>query len=172
MGGNRMGVKLYDIDCAHGRLAIMARPRGNDWLDDDISALRKAGITTIVSLLADDEVSELGLQDESMLCRRHEMDFLRYPIEDRRIPSDLASAHLVITTLSNMLISESAVALHCRAGIGRAAMMAAAILFHLGTGVDSAWRLIAQARGMAVPDTTEQREWVAKYVEHFGQKQM
>lgn len=166
-----MGVKLYDINCARGRLAIMARPRGDDWLCDDVAALRKMGIATLVSLLTDDEVIELGLKDEPMLCNRHEIDFLRYPIEDRKVPSDLASAHTVLTTLSDKLISGTAVAVHCRAGIGRAAMMAAAILLHLGTSVDSAWTQIAQARGMAVPDTTEQREWVAKYALRFGLKQ-
>jgi len=34
-----------------GRLAIMARPRAGDWLDDEISGWRVQGIDTVVSLL-------------------------------------------------------------------------------------------------------------------------
>ena len=34
-----------------GRLAIAARPRGGDWLDDELSGWRQAGIDVVVSLL-------------------------------------------------------------------------------------------------------------------------
>ena len=47
-----------------GRLAILARPRGGDWLVDEIEGWRDAGVQVIVSLLSEEETTELGLADE------------------------------------------------------------------------------------------------------------
>ena len=38
---------------SHGRLGIMARPRGGDWLEDDLRRLVWSGVNVIVSLLDD-----------------------------------------------------------------------------------------------------------------------
>lgn len=44
-----------------GRLSTMARPRGNDWLQDEMKGLREAGTDVLVSMLTSDEVDELDL---------------------------------------------------------------------------------------------------------------
>ncbi len=68
---------------APGRLAIMARPRAGDWLDDEVAAWRDEGIDIVVSLLEPEEVAELGLLSEADLCRGRGMDFVAFPISDR-----------------------------------------------------------------------------------------
>jgi hypothetical protein len=50
-----------------GRLAVAPRPRGGDWLDDEMLDWKKAGVNVIVFLLADDEVREFALEKESEL---------------------------------------------------------------------------------------------------------
>jgi hypothetical protein len=40
----------------------MARPRGNDWLSDEMDGLREAGTDVLVSMLTPDEVTGLDLQ--------------------------------------------------------------------------------------------------------------
>lgn len=45
----------------NGTFAIAARPRGGDWLEDEMKAWRRLGVTTIVSLLTPEEERELGL---------------------------------------------------------------------------------------------------------------
>jgi hypothetical protein len=47
-----------------GHLAISARPRGGDWLDDELSGWRKAGIEVVVSLLEPGEAASLDLAHE------------------------------------------------------------------------------------------------------------
>jgi len=37
----------------------MARPRGGDWLQDEILALKRSGISILVSLLTPEEEDEL-----------------------------------------------------------------------------------------------------------------
>jgi hypothetical protein len=75
-----------------GRLGIMARPRAGDWLDDEISGWRAQSIDIIISLLEQEEVSELGLQREAGLCREQGMEFLSFPIPDRGVPESLHDA--------------------------------------------------------------------------------
>ena len=56
-----------------------------------------------------------------------------------------------------------AVAIHCRAGIGRSALVAACILVRLGVATTDAFRAIGQARHCPVPDTPEQIDWAVKF---------
>jgi hypothetical protein len=53
-----MRAELYRID--PGALSIMARPRGEDWLMNEIQAWQEAGVDVIVSLLTLEEQTELG----------------------------------------------------------------------------------------------------------------
>src|SRR5215510_13579008 len=77
---------------AAGRLAIMARPRAGDWLEDEIAGWRAAGIDIVVSLLEPAEIEELGLHQEPGLCRDQGMEFLSFPIPDRGVPSSASEA--------------------------------------------------------------------------------
>jgi len=49
---------------------------------------------------------------------------------------------------------------HCRAGIGRTGMVAVGVLLHAGLEPEAALEHVAKARGIAVPDTSEQRDWL------------
>ena len=65
--------------------------------------------------------------------------------------------------MSGLALSEGKrVAIHCRAGVGRSALLAAALLVAGGVEVEAAFRRVADARGCPVPDTPEQRAWVAR----------
>jgi len=52
-----------------GKLALAARPRGGDWLEDEIAAWRDAGINAIVSLLTAEEEQELDLGRKAQVSR-------------------------------------------------------------------------------------------------------
>ena len=69
-----------------GRLAISARPRGGDWLEDEISGWRSAGIDAVVSLLTPQENQELQLGAESNLTQARGLLFISLPTEDRGVP--------------------------------------------------------------------------------------
>ncbi len=47
-----------------GRLAIALRPRGGDWLSDEIRSWRDMGLNVVVSLLTPNEILELELDQE------------------------------------------------------------------------------------------------------------
>lgn len=75
----------YWIDASACRLAILPRPRGYDWLSDDIAAARRAGVDVIVSALTESERQELGLSEEAKCCTESAIEFLSFPIEDRSL---------------------------------------------------------------------------------------
>ncbi len=47
-----------------GKVGIMPRPRGDDWLEDEIISFKKAGVSVVVSLLTLPEIKELFLSEE------------------------------------------------------------------------------------------------------------
>lgn len=156
-----MRAELYTIELGEfGRLSIMARPRGGDWLGDEIAALRVAQVEVLVSLLTPGEVSELELREEERYCRELGIVFFCLPIEDRGVPALYRRATELLKTLHRYSTAGRHVAIHCRQGIGRSSLLAASLLTMLGYTADQAFDLIAQARGRSVPDTEEQRAWV------------
>jgi protein-tyrosine phosphatase len=159
-----MRAQVYWIDRPMaGRLAIMARPRADDWLEDEISGWRTEGVDVVLSLLEQEEVRELGLQREAGLCREQGMEFLSFPIPDRGVPESLREAVTLARALAGEIDRGKAVAIHCRAGIGRSSLVAACALVCLGVDPAVAFEAIGEARGVSVPDTAGQRDWVTTF---------
>jgi len=144
-------------------LAIMPRPRAGDWLDDEISSWQTAGICTVVSLLEAHEVAELGLTDEARLCSTHGIEFVSFPIPDRGVPTSYGVLNQLVVPLVPKVKSGHMVAVHCRAGIGRSSVVAAGILLRSGVPYPKIFPALSRARGVAVPDTEAQADWVQAY---------
>jgi protein-tyrosine phosphatase len=146
-----------------GRLAIMPRPRAGDWLDDEIAGWRSEGIDIVVSLLEADEVAELGLEREPATCQHNGIEFISYPIPDRGVPASIAETVDLAQSVALGVAQGKATAVHCRAGIGRSALVAACILVCSGFDAVTAFEAIGKARGTGVPDTDGQRAWVEAF---------
>ena len=144
----------------HGRLAILPRPRGGDWLADEVRSWKKAGINIVVSLLTPDETSDLELTQESKLVHVDGLEFLSFPIVDRSVPGSQGKALEFVRKLGNALDQGKHVGIHCRQGIGRSAVIAASLLVLSGLDPEIAFQRVSDARGVSVPETPEQREWV------------
>jgi protein-tyrosine phosphatase len=159
-----MRTELYWIEGPWpGRLAIMPRPRGGDWLEDEVSSWQRVGIDTIVSALTAEESAELDLGREQELCEEAGIDFIAFPVTDRGVPSSVNAALQLVRRLEQGLGQGRKIAIHCRQGIGRASLLAACVLAAGGVDAATAFERIAIARGCAVPDTSEQREWVMQF---------
>ena len=156
--------RLYWINLrAPGRIAIMARPRAGDWLKSEINDWRDLGIDVVVSLLEQEEISELALQHEAALCRALGIDFISCPIPDRGVPESRPKILRLARSLVASVQDGRSIAIHCRAGIGRSSLMAACLMICSGVGAEEAFELIREARGLSVPDTDAQRDWVLDF---------
>lgn len=144
---------------AAGSLSTMAKPRGDDWLDDEMRGLRAAGVDVLVCALTPDERDEVGLSDESEAAQRAGLEFRLVPIRDRGVP-DAAAVLPLLRDLADQFRDGRHIVTHCRFGIGRSSLLAASILVLNGLQPAQAWQLISDARGYDVPDTRQQRLWV------------
>jgi protein-tyrosine phosphatase len=146
------------------RIAIVARPRRDDWLEDNIKRLSTEGIGVLVSMLTPEESAELGLSEEERLCDECGIAFFNLPIADRSVPNEFEISTLLDTLVKRVQLG-TGVGFHCRAGIGRSSMLAALVLGRLGWTAEAAFRAISESRGCPVPDTLEQEEWVRSFVQ-------
>ena len=142
-----------------GRLAIAARPRGGDWLEDESSGLRRAGVDVIVSLLEEDEAAQLDLAGEARAVEANGLRFISFPIPDRGIPASTPAAVSLMASIAGALEEGKNVAVHCRQGIGRSGLIAAGVLMNSGLSPEQAIQVVSSARGLARPETPEQRSW-------------
>ncbi|MBC9879300.1 tyrosine protein phosphatase [Bradyrhizobium sp. INPA01-394B] len=106
----------------------------NDW--------KNSGVDVVVSLLEQEEVSELGLKREAELCRSRGIDFISFPIPDRGLPESRREASKIAQSLAAGLRDGRSAAIHCRAGIGRSSVIAACVLICSGIEAEEALALI------------------------------
>ena len=156
-----MATKLYWIDGPWpGKLAISSRPRGGDWLEDEVRHWHDSGVAAVLSLLTAEEQSELDLINEPSQARTAGLAFLALPIPDRDVPSSPSEVTALLEKVDAMLSSGKNAVIHCRQGVGRAGMIAACLLVMRGQDPASALRTVHRARGVQVPETPEQRSWI------------
>jgi protein tyrosine phosphatase (PTP) superfamily phosphohydrolase (DUF442 family) len=154
---------LYWIETPwRGRLAVAPRPRGGDWLEDEIDGWRAAGVDSVASLLTPDEVEDLNLSQEAELAASRGIRFFSLPIPDRDIPASDIAAIDFTRALVDELAHGRSVLLHCRQGVGRSGMLAAAILVAGGERPGRACARIGAARGVETPETEPQRLWLER----------
>ncbi len=111
-----------------GKLAVLPRPRGGDWLDDEMQSWQAAGAGAVASLLTEEEAASLDLTDEPRAARQHGMEFLSFPIVDRSVPPSRTETIAFVQKLTSLLNEGRNIVLHCRGGLGRAPLIAASSL--------------------------------------------
>jgi protein-tyrosine phosphatase len=146
-----------------GILFMSPRPRGGDWLEDEIIAWRQNGIDTVVSLLTDTEERELDLRLESSQVEKLGMTFVSFPIEDRQVPVSTADLLRVLGKMRRDLEAGKNVLCHCRQGVGRSGLISACLLVHCGSSAEAAIKELSAIRGINVPETTDQERWIQKF---------
>ena len=160
---------LYWIDGPWtGQLAIFPRPRGGESLSDDVRSLKDNDLNVIVSLLTKEESEELGLIEERQFCERPGLQFLQFPIVDVSVPASRMATLELVNKLDELLSEARNVGIHCRQGVGRSGMIAACLLMMRGLSPEAALDTVSTARGVIVPQTSEQREWLIEFAREFA----
>lgn len=159
-----MKVEFYWVDGPWpGKLAVSPRPRGGDWLEDEIAAWHRSGIDSVVSLLTSDEEQSLDLKREAVAAKAQKMNFISYPIPDLQVPGSPTELSSLLEQMNADLSAGKSVLIHCRQGIGRSGLVAACLLTTKGLDPASAVKRVSKARGLQVPETREQRQWIDHY---------
>ncbi len=146
-----------------GKVALAARPRGGDWLRDDLANWKRLGVDRVLSLLTPEEERDMDLRDEAAEARGQGLEFASLPIPDREVPKSDSKLAEALDDANRALSGGKNVVVHCRQGIGRSGLVAACLLVKKGMSPGAAVELVAAARGVSVPETREQRDWIDHY---------
>jgi len=158
-----IGPAIYEVSkIGNGRLSVMAKPVAGEWINDEFAAIHIYGVRHVLSLLENVEAHQVGLEKEEAICEAHGIRFSNLAIADRGVPDDEVEFAKTIKTILKEIKSGTDLVVHCRAGIGRTGLVAAAVLVANGSKVDEAFEKVSEARGVEVPDTNEQKEFVIR----------
>jgi protein-tyrosine phosphatase len=151
-----------------GSLAIVLRPRGGDWLAEEIQRIAAARVQVLVSFLTRDEQIELDLLHEAECCGAAEIEFVNVPIPDLGVPRDSAICLDAIARVVREISAGKSVAVHCRQSVGRSGLFTCGVLIAMGLPLDEAIAVVSSARGIAVPETAEQLAWLKANARALG----
>ncbi|MCP5170344.1 MAG: dual specificity protein phosphatase family protein [Hahellaceae bacterium] len=146
---------------ANGQLFVMPRPSA-EHLEEELRRHRQAGIDVIISLLEMNEQRELGLMLENDVATTLGMEFYRFSIQDHSVPSPEV-AQRAVDSVCRCLEAGKCVVIHCRAGIGRTGVITSCVLMRYGMQSDDAMALVSSARGICIPDTVAQIDFIYDY---------
>lgn len=136
-----------------GALAGCPKPGIVDRLEHDLDAIRRCGVTTLVTL------TESPL-DDAML-RDFGLRSLFFPIPDMHAPAE-GRAHDLLRVVQDHVSFGDVVAFHCKAGLGRTGTMLAAYLIFEGSSASDALQLIRSINPSWV-QSTEQEDFLESF---------
>ena len=148
-----------------GRIALVPRPRGGEWLEDEAAAWSNAGLDVIVSMLEAEEIKNFELEREAELCVENGIEFVACPVTDRSVPKVNEEFLQVIRHLKTQLLKGKNIGIHCRQSVGRAPLLAAVLMISFGISPAKAFRQLSEVRGVEVPETIGQKRWAERFAE-------
>ncbi len=152
--------EIYWVDATlPGKVGVCERPRGGNFLRDDMHHLRQLGVDVLVSALVDQEVERAWLLPAPEAATLAGIELVRIPTSNLGTPN-LEDVFPLLEQLAARVRDGHGVAAHCWAGVGRSPTIAASLLVLLGHEPEDAWTRITLARGRETPDTKEQTRWV------------
>jgi protein-tyrosine phosphatase len=154
-------VEVFRIDSiGEGCLAIMAHPASAGSVTSAIDEIAAAGFDQVVSLLEPAEAEALGLAREAELVAARSMKYVSFAIPDMGLPASSEDFACLAQALFTQIAAGSNTLVHCRGGIGRSGLLAAAVLMQGGTDLQAAFSRGSLMRGRRVPETPQQGAWL------------
>ena len=133
-------------------------------LDKDLDRLCQAyGAGVLVSLVEDSELEVLGIPELFERSEAHGMQVVRFPIPDGGVPGSLEDFSQLVERILGTARAGRNVVIHCRGGLGRSGLVAAACLAALGAGAAEAIAAVRRVR-LGTVENPRQERFVADYL--------
>jgi protein-tyrosine phosphatase len=138
-------------------------------LDDDLAALRAAGVGRLVLLVEDHELTRWGDVDivERASVSGPAVD--RRPIPDGSPPASMDAMDRILASVADGRRTAN-VAVACMGGVGRTGTVAACALVAAGWDAASAIRRVREVRHPTAVETSEQERFVDEYERHVAER--
>lgn len=150
---------------------------GEDWNRDvrvDLTRMKEVfGMQKLVSMIEPFEYRELGIEDLPDQCAELGIEHHVHSILDGSLPSDVVAFKLDMEILMADLLEGTRLVIHCKGGLGRAALTAACLIIRASDGEvspEDAIALVQQARGTGALADRKQREFVKRFSAEFRQR--
>ena len=141
-----------------GRLSLMERPQPRV-LARTLRKLHRHEVSTVVSALSHREAWHKPAAKTTEGDKRPDLEHIWWPIPAFAQPADADAATLLPMLGRRLLAGEHVVVARGR-GVGRSAMIAAALLIEVGLSAEDAEKAVSAAEGSKVLDHGAQRAWV------------
>lgn len=133
-------------------------------LEMDLKAVSEWGAHAVLSMIEEQEMSELGVPELGSRIRKHGIEWHHLPIVDQMAPGEPFDKGWPMAGRAalQLLRTGGRVLVHCRGGLGRAGTVAACLLMELGVTPTDALRKVRAARPGAV-ETLVQERFLSEY---------
>ena len=131
-------------------------------LDDDLAALRNAGVVRLFLLIEDGELDRFGTPDRPP--EGWEPAVTRFPMPDGSPPADVTSMDEILAAVETARAAGN-VAVACMGGVGRTGTVAACALVARGHEADEAIAVVRAVRSPTAVETAAQEAFVRAYAE-------
>jgi hypothetical protein len=156
---------LYPVDVpTPGRLSLSGMPTESSAREAVLDGFRPCGVDVVVSTLRAD------LPGHGRGSGPAGVEFIVFPIETGRPPRGPAFDTVVANVIAR-LRAGSSVALVCRTGAERGAVVAAAVCVQLGLSPETAWSHVEQSRRVPLAISPVQRVWLDRYARRVRRDQ-
>lgn len=162
-----MGVDgLYRLDLGHNAyLYFSSRPRGDDWLEDELKSYHMIGLEHVISLLTDSEMKYYGLIREGVILSDLGIQFTRFPVPDFSVPEEEGDFLSLGLDLYERAKEGEKILIHCAGGVGRSSLLCSVILHFAGFSAEESLEMLEKSRGHEMPDTEKQRCFIERIPE-------
>lgn len=147
----------------------------NKKLENEVKYLATQGVTHILCLINLYEMRMRNVDHKyyRALCQKNGIDLLVYEIMEMAAPQDepnILTEKLISSLIEILSKNDNKLAIHCRAGVGRAGTIACCILLNLGLlkTVKVAIRYLREIRKKGCVESKKQKDYCNAYFKYLN----
>ena len=153
-----------------GTLLLSEMPGSEKSLMDWLAGAEARDTDLIVNLVQRDELSNISPEYLAYIESNEGIEVSGFPIADFSVPVDIERFHTLVEEVVRRLRSGQCVIIHCRAGIGRSGLFAAALLTTLGISSNDVLLSVKNAGGRF--ETEAQRSFLEDYQVYLAENSL